>query len=987
MGNEKKRMSNFRFRLILIPVAALLIVIAIVADILCSVFSQSLDWYIGRGDIITGTSGEFEDDAAYYDLPYGNSKEADNAGARDYGQGISEEIADEGFVLLKNDGTLPLEKGTKVSPMGYKYVEPAYGGVGSGEITVSDYFYDLDTVMEEYFDVNSAIVSAMESASPKYMDASGYYSSDEDTGDYDGASTRIPEFDPGIYSADMIGDYDTAFIFLGREGGEGNDLTTTEYYDGSAHQLQLTAYEQEAIAFAEENCESVIVIINSFNAFEMGVLEDDPGVDAILWVGQPGSAGFKSMAKILTGEVNPPGKTVDLYAADNLASPAVQNFGDMSYSVTDSSGDAINYVEYEEGIYVGYRYYETAGDLGVIDYDEAVVYPFGFGLNYDDDSVTQELTDVNYSNETGTVTVTGTVTNASSEYDVKEVVQVYSTPPYAEGGIEKATKNLVAFDKIEVEAGKTEEFSVEFAAEDMASYDYQGLYTDGAGSYVLEKGDYTLTLGQDSHSAWGSADITVADTLVYADTSVSGTAVGARESDAQAISNRFDGSNEYMTSSDVTVMSRTDLEGTFPTSSDGKDIPEDALSDYNAWCSDKTLNYDDEVTERHGTSNPTANADTGYALSEFRGLDHGDEQWEDLLDQIDYSASDLKNLIGKAAYGTGELESISKPSTTDVDGPQGLSKTTTVNAYPSAMIIASTWSEELAREFGRAIGIEMITHTKVGWYAPAVNIHRTPFSGRNYEYYSEDPLLSGKIASFAVSGAAEYGTLPYLKHFAVNDQEQNRNGICTWANEQAMREIYFRPFEICVKEAEVEIRYYERTVDEEGEVSFSTSFSTKTIKATTGVMSAMNCVGATACVENYELLTGVLREDWGFEGTVISDSLDTTVGDIDAAVQAGNDLWLWYMLNSLSDTSSAAMQWALRDAVHNIGYSYANSLIMQGVEPSSTATYETSPWVYWLVCINAVLVIGAGICVAFVIYRTLDEKKNPDRYKRKGGKA
>lgn len=988
---EKIKMSNKKFRFILIPIVAVLAVLIVVFNILCAYWAQTFDWVLGRGEVQQSGGAEGVD-AKYYEDKYTH----DSTGklqARDAAADVTEAICDEGIVLLKNDGALPLSEKEKVTPFGYRYISPIYGGVGSGRIEVEDYFSKLEPVMQEYFDVNATVVDEMKGSDEKYLTETGYETDDEDKGDYDGATTPIAEYDPSIYKSSDIGDYKTGIVFIGRNGGEGGDLKTTGYYDSTAHQLQLSRYEKQTIEFAKNNCDKVIVVLNTANALELGELEADPEINGIIWVANVGSRGFKSMAKILTGEVNPSGKLVDIYAADAKSSPAFANFGDFTYA----GDDGIKYLEYEEGIYVGYRYYETADAvIEDYDYDAEVVYPFGYGLNYDDDKVTQELVSVTYDQEAGTVEVKGVITNTSERYDVKEVVQIYAAPPYyADGsGIEKAAKNLVAFGKYEVakatqSSPETTEFTITFPAEELASYDYKGYYSEN-GSYVLEAGEYGIYLGKDSHNSWGSDTIEVSKTLVYADetTSADAEAVGKRDSDAVLAENKFNDVNSYMEATEdshaagyetdayCTDLTRADFENTFPTANNGKTMPSAAHDVFTSWQINRDLSYKDRLEAKYGTTAPVSKADNGLKLSEFRGLDYDDPKWDKLLDQIDYGADDLKSLIGKAAYASGALASVGKPATTDVDGPQGLSKVGQCNAYQAEIILASTWNKDLARRMGEALGAEALTQTRVGWYAPSMNIHRTPFSGRNYEYYSEDPLLSGKMAAETVSGAATYGVVAYIKHFAVNDQELNRKAVCTWANEQTMREIYLRPFEICVKEAKATLKYLEH--DEQNDTYTS---ATKEINATLGVMSSMNCIGALWASEHYVLLKDVLRGEWGFRGTVISDSMESgDFGTLDAAVQAGNDLWLWYTRNNFKDMTSPHMQWAIREAVHNICYSYANSLIMQDVAPGGTVTYGISTWQIIQIVVNIVLALAVAALIAWIVIRTLDEKKYPEKY-------
>ncbi|MBO6285886.1 MAG: glycoside hydrolase family 3 protein [Bacilli bacterium] len=970
----KKKMSNGKYWATFGPIAAVLVGTIIASSMVAEYYSQSLDWVLGRGDVVIDNATQ-ELDTHYYTLDY--SKDPDGRlKAQAHGADVTEKICDEGITLLKNDGALPLAKKEKITPFGFRYLNPIYGGIGSGRVDVQDYFSKLEPVMNEYFDVNELMVSGMRNAQVQYLTPNGYTTRQETKGEYDGATDQIAEYNPNIYMP-FIGDYKTGIVFIGREAGEGGDLYNKPYIDGTPHQLALSQYERETIEFAKNNCDKVILVINTSNALELDEFQKDAKINGIIWMGQPGSRGFRSLAKILCGEVNPSGKTVDIYAVDAFSHPSSQNFGDHTYGNAE-----VKYVEYEEGIYVGYRYFETAGDLGVIDYDAAVTYPFGYGMNYDDDKVTQALSSVTYEN--GSVTVKGSIANASTKYDVKEVVQIYSNPAYHEAsGIEKSTRNLVAFEKYEVKKGETKNFEITFSEEHLLSYDYRGYYADG-GSYVLEEGDYGIILGKDSHNKWGESTIHVANTKAFTDATPKNgaTAVGKRSDDAKVAKNLYARSNEYMETTDCVNLTRKNMKSTFPTESNGKTMPQKNLDIYNA-CDLDTLTYKDRIEAKFGTAKPKAGANNGLTLSSFRGLDFNDPLWDSLLDNLVYEGDgnkQLLGLIGKAAYASGALDVIGKPATTDVDGPQGLSKVSPVNAYMAEAILGATWNRELAKEMGDAVGSEMLAHTRVGWYAPAMNTHRNPFAGRNYEYYAEDPFLAGEMATATVAAAGQKGVLTYIKHFAVNDQETNRKKITTWATEQAMREIYFKPFEMCVKHAECDLKYNKAL----GNGTFE--LTTKRIKATLGVMSSMNSVGDTLACMNYALQQDMLRDEWGFQGTLLTDSLDTTYS-LDAAVEGGTNLWLWYERNNFKDVGNAVTQWAIRDAVHHIGYSYANSLIMDEVAPGGSVHYTTSPWRFLVLGIEIALAIGPAVIVGIGIYRAVDSKKHPEKYKRKGEKA
>ena len=521
------KMSNFKFRVIIIPIAAFLAVAVLIATILANVYPATLDWYLGRGEKhIVNVTGVNAEDTVYYENKYnGDSNAALLASAE-----MSGHVGDEGEVLLKNiNDTLPLAKGDKVTPFGYGYINPTYGGSGSGKVDASkDYVVTAEEALHEYFTVNEDAEDKLRSA--KEMKLSGPTVEGQDVEGYKGADQRIHYFPASTYSGLEDSCKDTVgLVFISRNGGEGNDMfrdVENGYDDGTSHYLQLSEEEKQTLNFSKANCSDTVVIINSPTPMELTDLREDDGIGAILWIGSAGARGMDSMGRILSGAVNPSGKTVDIWAADFASDPTFVNFGapDSYYTDLDTAGKPTNYVnnfiEYEEGIYIGYRYYETRAAVGntfsvfgkKTDYDDAVVYPFGYGLNYGDAEVKQTLDEVTYSD--GKITITGTISN-DSDYDVKEVVQIYYGAPYKQTSrIEKSAKTLVAFEKIEVKSGGDEPFTIVIDEEEFASYDHKGYYTAGAGSYVLESGEYEIYLGKDSHDSWGSEKIEVRDTLV-----------------------------------------------------------------------------------------------------------------------------------------------------------------------------------------------------------------------------------------------------------------------------------------------------------------------------------------------------------------------------------------------------------------------------------------------------------------------------------------
>jgi beta-glucosidase len=676
---------------------------------------------------------------------------------------------------------------------------------------------------------------------------------------------------------------------------------------------------------------------------ELGVLENDEQVDAVLWVGSPGQTGFNAVGAVLNGTINPSGRTVDIYPADLTKDPTFVNFGFYQYSninENNANGNAY-FVQYEEGIYMGYRYYETAAVEGFINYDEAVVYPFGYGLSYT--AFDWEISDKKLGNVEGEITVDVKVTN-TGDVAGKDVVQMYYSAPYNAGGIEKAEVVLGDFAKTKLLApGESDTVTLTLAVEDMASYDYE---TEK--SYVLEEGEYGIRIQSDSHTMKdGIEEITyeVNKTIVYSGDD-------HRASDEVEVTNQFDDVNALFTDTAkegyITNMSRADFAGTFPTAPTAADLTanDDIIDGFRAY-----------VAKDHEDPNavmPTTGAKNGLQLIDLRGVDYHDPSWELLLDQI--TPEDVTKIILNGAYNTAAIDTIGKPATVDLDGPAGISSfmgNTNGTAYPSAVVIASTYNVDLAYEMGEMVGNEALNLGVNGWYAPAMNTHRNQFAGRNFEYYSEDAVIGGKIGAACVSGAASKGVYAFIKHYALNDQETNRvnNGVSTWANEQAIREIYLRPFEIIVKKATNTLKYIS---DEQGTVS------EKEMKGTTALMSSFNRIGATWAGGSKPLMQTVLREEWGYEGIVITDFNLYPYMYTDQGIAAGSDLMLTFeSMKTIEDASSATAVTNLRKAAHNILYTVVNSNAMNGIVPGTIITYTMATW--------EKVLIGADIAIAILL--------------------
>lgn len=664
----------------------------------------------------------------------------------------------------------------------------------------------------------------------------------------------------------------------------------------------------------KKNFDKVVVLVNSSNAMELGFLEDE-GVDAALWIGGPGSTGLDGVARILSGEVNPSGRLVDTYAYDMASAPTYWNTGDFTYTnITYENApwgskelQTFNYkfVDYQEGIYVGYRYYETrfvdnaTGQMDEAAYHKAVQYPFGYGLSYT--NFKQEITGMKEDGDEIEVTVK--VTN-TGDVAGKDVAQVYYTAPYTAGGIEKSHVVLAGFDKTEVlEPGKSEELAIRFDRDDLASYDDK---TEKA--YVLDAGNYEIKLMNNAHDVLDSKIYTVAQKEVRKQ----------RTSDKAEVTNAF----EYAVG-DVNYVTRNDWEGTLPT----KRTSDKEASDEIAKEVDRTnFRIDADAETPVDKVEPEKN---GLRLVDLVGADYDDERWDKLVAQM--TVAEMTALIGHGGYATVAVKSVDKPAVVDLDGPAGINgifQNIKGIQYNSEVVVASTWNTDLAEEMGDAFAKEALAHGVVGLYAPAVNIHRSPFSGRNFEYYSEDPVVSGQMASALVKKALENGVYTFTKHFALNDQEDNRDGVVTWSNEQAIREVYLKAFEIPVKEG-----------------------------GTTAIMSSFNRIGAIWAGGNGDLLNTVLRDEWGFRGMVITDYDGHTYMNPDQAIRNGGDLMLTPVGDEPTAVSTGTKEGvaALRQASKNILYTIAHSAAFDIYKP------KTKWWLVVLVAANIALIALVGL--------------------------
>jgi len=700
--------------------------------------------------------------------------------------------------------------------------------------------------------------------------------------------------------------------------------------------LQLSKTERDMIDLVTSNFKKVTLVYNGANTFQFDFLNDYPQIQSVVWCPPAGQTGFSALGEVLAGETNPSGKTSDTFLKNLTKSVSYNNFGKFEYTnMADKAakykgftGDDVTaipgFVNYSEGIYVGYKFYETASDEGLINYDDTVAFPFGYGLSYT--SFDQKLDSVKYKG--GKVTVTATVTNTGDKAG-KDVVEVYYNPPYTDGGIEKASKNLAGFEKTkELQPGESQKVTVKFDDDDMASYDYKG-----AKAYVLEKGDYDISIQSDSHHVIDHKAITVKDTVTYDSDS------NTHNGDKTVATNQFDD-----VAGDVTYLSRADH---FANYKEATAAPTNfKMSDKAKETFYNNSNYDPKKFDKDSDKMPTTGAKNGLKLSDMYGKDYDDADWDKLLDQLTFD--DMDNLIANGGYGTQALKSVGKIQLTDADGPASLNNNFTgvgSIGFPASTAFACTWNKDLAKQFGEMIGDMAHDMHVAGWYAPAMNIHRNAFSGRTFEYFSEDSLLSGVMASSEISGAKSKGVYSFMKHFALNDQETKRTEmLCTWTNEQAMREIYLKPFEMSVKEGGAQ-----------------------------AVMSSFNYIGNTYAGADSALLQTVLRGEWGFKGFVLTDYFGGYgYQNADQEVRAGNDSMLatTKITNHITDKSATSVK-AMRQAAHNILYTAANSWQYANGEPKvATPIWKTAMYVAWGV--TAVLVIGLEIVA---IKRYLNRKK------------
>ena len=1095
----RKKRKNRTFNVILPIIAVSFLGLSIGISLMMEYWSTVMDAVFGSAEVRTAQAEGTENwDTDYYgmNLPGMTKEMTAQAGAI-----LAREAEADGIVLLKNENSAlplienesPLSESNRitVNALGWSFYYPSVGGSGSGAVGSDGLIMPKDAFSEANIIINPGLDSFYtEWSNSHYTDwmvtkENGYYT-DEDKNSRPKrptvsktyiASWDVPELN-AVEIEEACNESDASrnkvqIVWIGRGGGEYHDAPTVMTKTGGSvnayginpnkHYLELTDEEEALVEKAKElrgNDGKIIIIINSNNAMELGKLQDDPKVDAILFVGGPGKSGFYGIGDVLNGSVCPSGRLADTYSADFLKDPAMQNFGSPVYYDPDAEfanqydreieytgvrGSSkisyfgldgttlkrpIMFVGYEEGIYMGYRFYETAATM---DYYSAenlppgsgdnyynrtngVVYPFGYGLSYT--TFNQEILFSAYKN--GIFTFKIKVSN-TGDVPGKDVVELYAETPYYEGMIEKAKVVLCGFEKTQTLApGDSEVVEISVEAEDIASFDD----TENK-CYVLDKGDYTFYLGTVDSTVYGShawayaspaeagkvSESAPADSVLFREEkAVNSTVIYNDEHDGPRDSERFahdsngtryttavnaferemTGNNLNVLNGGRTMSRAAGFRASFPTPPNASDrvMPDElkTILNENNFSTLDAINLHNEDIPM-----PDYGIDSGISLIDLRGKDFYDPAWDTYVEQWD--PSEMALLLGKAGFQTESFTEYGKPSTLDNDGPQAFRhqalgeenrkiNTYYMSAFPCEALLACTWNRDLLEDIGEAVSKEGIVNGMSGWYAPGLDTHRTPFGGRNFEYFSEDGFLAGKLCAGEVAGAARYGVFSYIKHFALNDQEAYARSWCcgvhmddsldryqntewllmTWATEQTLREIYLKPFEIAIKEAVSEITY----LDDKGNERVNRNF-----RAATGVMTAFNCVGNTWAGGNHALLQTVLRDEWGFHGTALTDYALHDYMYPDQMIRNGGTACLQSNRKNFldqDDPSPTTVKY-LQNASKEMCYMVSNSNAMSGIAPGTVISYTKAPWQIGYSVLIGLAILFLLWVIGMIIYR------------------
>lgn len=1071
-----------------VRLTAALIVMLMLVNSLLPTYGDTLTTYLGM-------SGSSSSDSAMSD-----------ADCMEEGRDVDTEIESEGAVLLRNENnTLPLEKGSKVTILGAMSYNYICGGTGSAGGKYDEYTYTMKEAFdgsktegsgvstEKYLDVNEKAWNWLEEAVGGSRNADSKYEGHTGTGELStiagsdyvenkdaygngdwGGYSRVCEFDESVYEDNkdsfmQDGYNDVAIVTFGRSGAEGASPVMDYDGDGVASTgttyLQLSEDELGLLDFCNKNYDKTIVLINSSTPIELGEIEQEEyGVDACLWIGHPGEAGLVGVAQVLTGDVNPSGHLVDTYAYDMSTMPSFYNNDDNKYTNVENiktgfdQSNNFGYYQYEEGVYVGYRFYETADAEGYFDsdaftahewkngtakgYDEVVQYPFGYGLSYTtfDEEVTASNIDLTaHSSNSITVKVTNTGDVAG-----KQVVQLYQEAPYGTDetcgisgvGLQKSAKALIGFQKTGIiEPGESEEITITFDTDDLASFD-----SYGHGCYVLEKGDYKFHIGLNAHEdACDPVEASLSESIIYDEDNA-----GARSSDEEVAKvamsdvdagdgNMLDG---YLSRSDFTGGMETIMqhessckeealsdalvdvlatpalgttEYTYETYENGQKVQKTTTkyvggADYEAYATDENVDgkdqnddsylYDDENTEHKidygkvyyvvvdDNGDPVVDDDGNYQVTEdetsmrldvncefLKDVDYSNEIWAYLLDET--TLDEQINVQGNLGWSTPAVESVNKTREDVVDGPgesgNGNSSYGTNTWFTSAVVNASTWNPYLLNKLGIAYAHQSIKNNLAGAYAPAMNTHRTPFGGRNFEYYSEDGFIGGKMGAAEVAGLQSEGIYVYIKHMAMNDNDTNRDGNITWFSEQAAREIMLKDYEICVKET------YVVDDDEVGTGHFEAG------QGTLGIMASLNRDGIS--MFHPGMYRTILRNEWGFNGLVVTDGVGpypwvmTPGAGLFGGVEGqlgGSTITTYYDYEG-DATSTNYGKYLLRQTTKHMLYQVCQTGKL--VRGENGATTGTPVWKVIMIVIDVVLALLAVLAIVLNIILPIVKKR------------
>lgn len=1012
-GNKVKKPHGKLIWKILCGLFAVLFAVLIIAEPIMMNYKRIIDMYLGHERYITvvdeGAEGEEVEPIFKHDF-YGQDKKEASASQQAAAEAICESIVANGAVLLMNkDGALPLAEGSSVTLLGNRSANFVYGGTGSGGMDASKATNLKDALEADSFRVNPVMWSFYrEGAGSKYgwQEAGGslnnYIFKNEEF-----LVNEVPVSAFTDAEWDSVSTYgDAAIMVIGRVCGEGKDLPVAGASDAGGNVLSISKEEKDILAKLAElkaagKLSKIVLLLNTSNAVELDVLNPDVcgvdyAIDACLWVGGVGQSGINAIGDLLTGRINFSGRLVDTFCYDNTTSPAIQNAYVTSY--TNAADKSLSfkgtndeyYAVYQEGIYVGYRYYETRyedavlgnANVGNYDYSKTVAFPFGYGLSYAD----LRYSSLAMKEDDTSLVFTVDVTNAS-EIDARDAVLIYMQSPYTDydrqNGIEKASVELVGYTKLDVPAGKTVTATVTVPKTELRTYDANGQKT-----YILDAGNYYFSVGNGAHNALnnilmlkaekqddsngtvdtakmagtGDAALAVQYTVAAQDNTVFATAATGF-----AITNQLDHADlnkvDDDPSNDVIYVSRSDWQGTMPKAD---------LSG-NTYRAAMQLAANDQIVEMLKTigdsegkgTMPVTGKEGSLTLAHFIGVPYDGSivvngtsyTWDDLLNQV--TVKEMRELIGNAYHCTAPVKSVGKPSTKDENGPQGITAKLTGGAastsYTSEDMLASCFDDDIVFAMGASIGNDCLMANRKaysGIYGPGANIHRTPYSGRNFEYYSEDPFVSGKTCAAETAGIQSKGVYVYLKHFAMNDQETGRDGICVWTNEQAAREIYLQAFEYPIEDANAYC-----------------------------VMTSFNRIGPVWAGGDYNLLTNILRGEWAMAGFAITDfSNNNNFMDVVQGVLAGGDAWdcnddgKWVakLANYENDPQVVS---AMREATKRILYTVANSNAMNGASLNTHEVEVKAPWESWIRYGQ----VGAGAATALFllvsIFSSINAKK------------